>query len=185
MAIGAGLILKSTKNLVVKIVDIIKIIANGLLDALDASINIPVLSSIYKTISGYDLNFLDLICLIGAIPITVIFKIITNEMPFPDDSLTQSLIDAPDFTSLRKLLSPPNNKAFSTQGCSPQKECWYTSRSGCVRSCKLIANREGQRGPQHRFATWQHTCSVFCMSQKSVFGICHTTCTTCPTCTCP
>jgi hypothetical protein len=46
MAISADLILKSTRNSVVKIMDIIKIIANGLLDALDAPTNILILSAI-------------------------------------------------------------------------------------------------------------------------------------------
>lgn len=105
MAIVSDLVIKSARNLIVKVVDVIKIFATGLLDLLDAPLDIPILSFIYKLVTGDELTFLDLICLIGAIPATILFKIIGGETPYPDNSHTQALIDAPDFATLSNLLS--------------------------------------------------------------------------------
>ncbi|MCJ1243952.1 hypothetical protein MMC30_001149 [Trapelia coarctata] len=108
IAIISDLVLKSARNLIVKIVDVIKIIATGLLDLLDAPLHIPILSSIYKQISGDDLTILDLICLIGAIPTTIIFKLTGGSTPYPDNPHTKAIISAPDFATLSKVLTNPN-----------------------------------------------------------------------------
>ncbi|THU92755.1 hypothetical protein K435DRAFT_628344, partial [Dendrothele bispora CBS 962.96] len=79
-------------------------IANTLLDVLDAPLNIPVISSLYKKISGDDLSFLDLICLISAIPATIVSKLATGNTLFPDNSTTSALINATDFNNLTSLL---------------------------------------------------------------------------------
>jgi hypothetical protein len=44
-------------------------------------IKIPVLSALYKKISGNDLTVLDAVCLILAIPITIIYKLVRQESP--------------------------------------------------------------------------------------------------------
>jgi hypothetical protein len=105
MGIASDLILKSARILIVKLVDIIKIMITGLLDFLDAPLDIPILSSIYKSITGDQLTFLDLITLIGAIPATILYKLVSGQTPFPDNSHTQALINAPDFTTLGSLLT--------------------------------------------------------------------------------
>lgn len=105
LAIISGLVLESAKNVLVKVIDIIKILADGVLDLLDAPLDIPILSRIYNKITGDELTVLDLICLIGAIPATILYKIIGGETPYPDNSDTQALIDAPDFGTLTKLLT--------------------------------------------------------------------------------
>jgi hypothetical protein len=106
IGIASDLILKTARNLIVKVIDIIKIVISGFLDLLDAPIDIPILSSIYKYISGDQLSILDLVCLVGAIPGTIIYKIFTGQTPFPNDSNTQALINAPDFATLQNLLNP-------------------------------------------------------------------------------
>lgn len=74
--------------------DILKAIVDGILDGisvlvaeikkgLNASINIPLLSELYQFISGGDpLTMLDLICLLVAIPTTILYKIDEQEAPF-------------------------------------------------------------------------------------------------------
>ena len=103
--IASDLILKSARNLIVKVVDIIKIMISGLLDFLDAPLDIPIISYIYKVITGDQLTFLDLVTLVGAIPATILYKLMSGQTPFPDNSHTQALIDAPDFATLGNLLT--------------------------------------------------------------------------------
>jgi hypothetical protein len=105
IAIASDLILKTARNLIVKVIDIIKLVISGFLDLLEAPIDIPIISSIYKIISGNQLSILDLICLVGAIPATIIYKLVAGKTPFPDNSHTQALINAPNFATLKSLLS--------------------------------------------------------------------------------
>lgn len=117
----ADLIVKTVENFVVKLLDIIKIVAQGLLDLLDAPIRIPVLSTIYQQITGDELSFLDLACLIGAIPATVVYKLVTGSAPYPDDANTQALINAPDFPTLQRLLSGNSTLRGSKKMMSTEK----------------------------------------------------------------
>ena len=105
IAIITDLLLKTTRNIIVKAIDILKIIATNLLDLLDAPINIPIISPIYKQISGDDLSFLDLITLVGAIPATIMYKLMSGKSPYPDNAQTTALINAPDFSTLQKIMA--------------------------------------------------------------------------------
>ncbi|MGZ3943781.1 MAG: hypothetical protein ACXVJB_02505 [Mucilaginibacter sp.] len=51
-------------------------------EALNASINIPLISALYKKISGADLSILDFISLLTAIPMTIAYKIVHEVAPF-------------------------------------------------------------------------------------------------------
>lgn len=61
---------------------------------LNASINIPFFSHLYKEISGDDLSVNDLICLLIAIPMTVLYKVGEGEAPFQDNGEKQKFVDA-------------------------------------------------------------------------------------------
>jgi hypothetical protein len=103
----ADLTLKTARNVLVKLVDVIKVFSDLLLQFLDAPAEIPVISWVYKLVTGSDLSMLDLICFITAIPTTVIYKAMSGYAPFPDDEHTQALIDAHDFEAFRSILSTP------------------------------------------------------------------------------
>lgn len=96
LAIVGDLALKSTRSIVVKVLDIAKILFNGLLSLLDAPLEIPIISWIYKKITGSKLTILDLVCLIGAIPTTIAYKLVTGKSPFPDDSSVATAIAIAD-----------------------------------------------------------------------------------------
>ncbi|GAW14048.1 hypothetical protein ANO14919_034400 [Xylariales sp. No.14919] len=99
----------TSKNILLKLLDLIKLVFLGILDILDAPLDIPIISPMYKTITGGDtLSMLDIICLIAAIPATLIYKLAANDVPFPDNSETQSLIKAKTFSELSSLLSEPD-----------------------------------------------------------------------------
>ena len=99
------LVMKTAGNFIVKLVEIIKLVVTGLLDCFDAPLDIPILSRIYKGITGDELSFLDLVCLVGSIPATLFYKLIAGKTPFPEDSHTSALINAPDFKTISTLLS--------------------------------------------------------------------------------
>ena len=74
------------------------------MDMLTATIDIPVLSWLYKDITGNDLSVLDLLCLIPANPTTLVYKIAKNTTPFPsDDPFTVGLINAKSMEDIRAL----------------------------------------------------------------------------------
>jgi hypothetical protein len=102
LAILADALLETVENVVLTLVDVLIQLADGMMGALTASIDIPVLSWLYHELTGDDLSFLDLICLIAAIPATLVYKATTGSVPFPrGDSFTEGLIDASSFADVR------------------------------------------------------------------------------------
>jgi hypothetical protein len=105
VAIIGDLLLNTVENVLITAVDILEALAKGLLDAFTATISIPILSPLYKSITGNDLSMLDLACLIVAIPATLIYKLIKEEAPYPDNATTTALIAARDFAALQDLVA--------------------------------------------------------------------------------
>lgn len=107
LAIIADTLLQSAAKIIECLVTIIVQLSSGVMDMLDAPLDIPVLSSLYSDISGGDqLSFLDLFSLIGAIPATIVYKAATGSVPFPQDStLTEGLINATSFDEVKNLLT--------------------------------------------------------------------------------
>jgi len=101
-------LVKSLDNALTALLNNAAILLNGIVKILDAPLNIPVLSPLYKIFSeGSELSLLDLACLVAAIPVTFIYKIINHDkVPFPDDDVTRSLIDAPDLKSMAAICFP-------------------------------------------------------------------------------
>jgi hypothetical protein len=120
MAILEEFVLKSAQNVITIVIDVAKQLIETVLGYLDAPLDIPIISPLYKKFVGDDLSFLDLVCLIGAIPTTIIYKLITKTAPFPDNSQTQALIDAADMKTIVNIItgkspSPKRSTSF-TQG---------------------------------------------------------------------
>jgi hypothetical protein len=112
-AILTDVILDTAQNIIVTSLDILKVVVEGILDLLDAPISIPILSSIYHDITGDDLSFLDLVCLVAAIPATIIYKIVAGQAPFSEaDAL--ALSSAPDYTALQAMLSQEPTQVHSS-----------------------------------------------------------------------
>ena len=105
VAIVADLGLSSVETILTSIIDALQILIQGASGVVDEPIDIPVLSPIYKEYAGDDLSFLDLACLVAAIPTTISYKVARNAAPFPDDATTQALIDAQDFASIVNILN--------------------------------------------------------------------------------
>lgn len=104
LAIISDLVLETAENITLHFIDVVVILVDGLFSLLDAPIRIPVISQLYRLITGgSELSMLDLICLCVSIPATIIYKLMNNTAPFPDDAFTAALIHAPDFETIQQL----------------------------------------------------------------------------------
>ncbi|HEY2267203.1 MAG TPA: hypothetical protein VGI96_31590, partial [Streptosporangiaceae bacterium] len=122
IAIFTEALLQSLENVLLAVLDVLEALVEGVVDLLDTAIDIPVLSGLYKEISGDDLSLLDVICLVVAIPATICGKLFSGAAPFPDDATTAALIGAPDFATIQRIRNPPeaSAQAFSFAAVAPR-----------------------------------------------------------------
>ena len=99
-------LLESVENVLLAAIDVLTQLTQGLIDALNATIEIPVISWLYKKVAQADLSLLDLTCLVAAIPITIGYKLITDAAPFPAGAATDALIGAGSFAAIQALYQP-------------------------------------------------------------------------------
>ncbi|KQY92272.1 hypothetical protein ASD21_12660 [Caulobacter sp. Root1455] len=104
VTILADTVLQSAQNVLVTVLDILAQLMEGAIEILTAKLDIPVLSWLYNELTDEDLSFLDLICLIAAIPVTIIYKAVAHRAPFPkNDAFTKDLIGAKSFADIQAL----------------------------------------------------------------------------------
>ncbi|MDX2471571.1 MAG: hypothetical protein QNL04_13450 [SAR324 cluster bacterium] len=106
LAVLADVLVESVENIIVTSIDIIKILVEGVLDILEGNLDIPVLSWLYKLITGNELSLLDVVCLVIAIPTTLIYKLAEDKAPFPDNATSNALIDAKDWAGILTVIQP-------------------------------------------------------------------------------
>ncbi|MBR7832539.1 hypothetical protein KDL01_04675 [Actinospica durhamensis] len=70
----AETVLDSAENMLGTLLDVIAQTVRDVLGALDAKIDIPVLSWLYHELTDDDPTILDLICLVAAIPVTLVYR---------------------------------------------------------------------------------------------------------------
>ncbi|NQZ09957.1 MAG: hypothetical protein HRT35_22630 [Algicola sp.] len=83
-------IVRLAKEVVLLALDIAKVVFESVIDLLDSKIYIPVLSWLYKQLTGSDLSIMDLLCLVSAVPATILCKIISGSAPFTQDFVEQA-----------------------------------------------------------------------------------------------
>lgn len=104
LAIIADTVLQSAENVLLTLLDVFKQMVAGVIGILTTKLDIPILGDLYHELSGEDLSFLDLICLITAIPVTLIYKATAQKAPFPaDDAFTRGLLAAQNFAQIQAL----------------------------------------------------------------------------------
>lgn len=104
LAITADTVIQSAENVMVTALDVFAQLVREAIALLDAKIDFPVLSWLYRLLTGDDLSFLDLICLVVSIPVTVIYKAASGKTPFPEsDSFTQGLLSATSLAQIQAL----------------------------------------------------------------------------------
>jgi hypothetical protein len=108
LAILADTLIQTAQNVLEAVLEILAQLSAGLMDVLTATIDIPVLSWLYRELTGDDLSLIDLLCLIAAIPATLVYKIGADEAPFTKgDAFTDGLINAHSFVEVRALFFDP------------------------------------------------------------------------------
>jgi hypothetical protein len=118
IAVITDALLESLENVLLAAIDVLIALTEGVQQTLNATIDIPVISSVYQQVAGAPLSLLDLTCLVAAIPITIGYKIVADAAPFPDDATTTALIDAPDFASIQKIYNPVQSLTAQVSGMS-------------------------------------------------------------------
>ena len=118
-------LLQGVKEIIGVMLDVLEDAVKSLQSVLNASIDIPVISYIYKLLMHDDLSILDLLCLILAVPVTILYKVIFGSAPFSDDSVNQlnnltwpwlaAGAPSPDAKSV-SLRSPVPPQLFVTMG---------------------------------------------------------------------
>jgi outer membrane protein assembly factor BamB len=81
---------------------LLRLVLDAIVDMLDAPIDIPFISWLYSKITGDQLTILDLLALIVAIPVTVMYKAITGQAPFATTTAQPAL------TASSETLNVPN-----------------------------------------------------------------------------
>ena len=110
LAILGKILVGSAENIIGTALDVMLLIVEGMWKVFDAKLNIPILSWLYKDITGNDLSILDVVCLVMAIPATVVYKIMNKKKaPFPDNKTTQALISANSWEALHKVFNSDRN----------------------------------------------------------------------------
>ncbi|PZX54005.1 hypothetical protein [Algoriphagus chordae] len=95
-------ILSSVQVVVDALLNILTDIGNAIIAILDTKIHIPVISDILNAIGIPDISFLDLFCWISGLSFTVVYKIIKQKAPFPDDDTSKFLATTKDLQLIKK-----------------------------------------------------------------------------------
>lgn len=108
VAIVADTVIQSTENVLETTLDVFAQLVQGTIDVLTAKLDIPVLSWLYHELTGEDLSFLDVVCLVAAIPVTIVYKVATlaatqtEKAPFPEgDPFTNGLLAAKNWSQIQ------------------------------------------------------------------------------------
>ncbi|NOK17295.1 hypothetical protein [Corallococcus carmarthensis] len=88
---AAKTLLAAARDLLVGLCEVIADVSQAILDdVLLRPFNIPVLSWLYKKLTGEDsLTMLGALSLLAAIPVTIVFKLLTGEAPVPEQAGAQ------------------------------------------------------------------------------------------------
>ncbi|KAK4112979.1 hypothetical protein N656DRAFT_751974 [Canariomyces notabilis] len=114
-------VLSSAQVVMDALLDVLSSVASALLDALDTKIYIPVISDILGAIGVPSLSFLDLVCWLGAVPLTVVYKLVEDEPPFPDTDLVKRLINASSLDEFKAAIQPQPRQTLTVTSNRPQK----------------------------------------------------------------
>jgi len=108
LAIVVDTLLETAENIIIAIIKVLVQVTEEILNVMTAPIDFPVISDLYEWLTGDPLSFLDVVCLIAAIPTTICYKIANDAAtgstaaPFPiGDTLTNALLNATSFSDIQ------------------------------------------------------------------------------------
>lgn len=111
------------KGVVLSIIDLVKDVVEAFKELINEEWEIPIVSAIYKYITGSTLSFkpIELFSYIIAIPATLIYKIAYKTAPFPDDQAVQ------DFENTYSLQWLENRAGITPSASNNQQRGYPTS----------------------------------------------------------
>ncbi|KAJ5100619.1 gamma-glutamyltranspeptidase periplasmic precursor [Penicillium angulare] len=92
-------------------------LASSAFDLLDVKLHIPIISDILNAIGIPDISFLDLFCWIGAVGVTVVYKIVNGEAPFPNTAAVDNMISARSWSQLAEAFK--GDRAMTADASRP------------------------------------------------------------------
>ncbi|KAK3380944.1 hypothetical protein B0H63DRAFT_545191 [Podospora didyma] len=95
-ALIADTVLEGIADATISLIKLLRIVAKSFLDVLDEPIEIPIISPLYKQLTGETLTMLSVLSLVSGIIATLGYKLVTNKSPYPDNADTKALIAAKD-----------------------------------------------------------------------------------------
>jgi hypothetical protein len=109
LAILEETVIDTLKNVTLGLIEIIKSIVSIIKQVLNARWDIPVLTPLYENViaPGSTLSLIDLVCLLTAVPATVLYKIAVGSAPFTDNDV-QAIARTANFQELTQHLAQKN-----------------------------------------------------------------------------
>jgi hypothetical protein len=132
-------VLESAQVVMDALLNLLYDVASDALAALDTPIHIPVVSDILAEIGIPEFSMLDVICWVGAVPVTIAYKVAKGAAPFADDADTTFLMTAPDLQTLQQAFS--GTSPSSSVASSPQALAGLAPRA-------LVVDAQGSEAPQ-------------------------------------
>jgi hypothetical protein len=178
IAIVVDTLLQTTENILLAAINVFVQLAEGFLDLLTAPIDIPVISWLYKELTGDDLSILDLFCFIAAIPATIVYKIAKDVAPFPKgDAFTNGLLDASSFEQVQsQFFTAPSQMMSNVAGVTATNDSpvldnarlkkfgFVSGIFAAVGSIGLVVvtalQRASENNPEGFAATWPKTLAL-------------------------
>lgn len=110
VAIGALDLFKMAAD---KILDFLTLLIYEAIEILDAPFYIPVVSDILKDLFDIELpSILDVLCLVGAVPTTIVYKVVNGHAPYEsgDDTIHEKITKAKTFAELQANFKQTGDK---------------------------------------------------------------------------
>ncbi|RDX49441.1 hypothetical protein OH76DRAFT_1556378 [Lentinus brumalis] len=120
-------ILKLVRDVFDALIDLVADFMGDAQSLMNETIDIPLLSPLYKWMSGNDLSALDAISLLIAIPTTVLYKAITGKKPAHDLDFLKDFLDEYSSSKIRARGARHVSYASSTTPCSSLSTSSFTT----------------------------------------------------------
>ncbi|MEP0262391.1 hypothetical protein [Dokdonia sp.] len=124
-AIVFDALINTAENFIDLIIDLFVLIARTAIEVIDEPIIFPIIHDILEDALGIKIRFslLDIICMIGAVPATIIYKAALKKAPFSkDDGFSQKIIDATSVADLKASFSPTHQRQMTRSRSRNEKE---------------------------------------------------------------
>ena len=99
--------LASFRTIVEALIEVLQVVIKDAVDALDQPLYIPVVSDILESFGIPKFSILDVLCWMAGAATTIIYKLVTNKAPFPDNEHTRAILKVSNYDQLIALFNPP------------------------------------------------------------------------------